>query len=318
MKRPTLLLLTVGILFSTSAHAWFFFFIPPSATRAIADSITGTKGNICVKEGTEIGQIITSPNGNTAKVLSLSGTSSICPNPALPIRAELEFNFSFTSRAGIDLSDDYQPTVLSDLDKFNGILLKATSKSTKNQGVVISATTKKPNMDLAQMANNIERAMQNSANLKDVVSSNAESLEIAGMPAVRFEISGTLKGIFGQKVTYMYSIIEGDQERVVINTYAPTDAFPERRPDFLQLASSITGLRSTRPISDSEGAASPAESSSSQPPSEKSDRTVSGELEPSDLDPVETRLLKLQRLLKDGLVTQKEFEQKKQEILKSL
>ena len=93
MRRLAVVMIVGGLAFSNSANAFFFFFLPGSATRAIADSITGAKGNICVKEGTQIGQILTSGNGNTAKVLSLSGTSSMCSNPAIPIRAELEFTY---------------------------------------------------------------------------------------------------------------------------------------------------------------------------------------------------------------------------------
>jgi len=231
MKRLAIVMILAGLTFSGNAHAWFFFFIPGSATRAIGDAITGAKGNICVKEGTQVGQILTANNGNTAKVISTSGTSSICQNPALPIRAELEFTYDFSSKAGIDLPDEFQPTTLTDLDRFNGMLLKATSKNTKNHGIQISSTTKKQNLDIETMANNLERAILNGQKLKDITSAKAEKLTVNGMPAVRFEISGTLSGIFGQRIIYQYTILEGDKEMVVVDVYAPVDYMESNRHD---------------------------------------------------------------------------------------
>jgi len=242
MRLAAALVLVISLAFSPSAHAWFFFFIPGSALRAIGDAATGAKGNICVKEGTQVGQILNSPNGNSAKVLSVSGTSSICQNPALPIRAELGFTYRFSSKAGIELSDDFQPATLTDLERFNGFLLKAASKSKSNHGIQITATTKKPNSDIRTMANNIEQTMQKSQRLKDVASDKSESLTINGAAAVRFEIAGTLNSLFSQRITYLYTILEGDDEIVIVNVYGPADFIESHRLELQQAAGKISGL----------------------------------------------------------------------------
>ena len=96
MKKLYSIIFLCLSLTALNANAWFIY-IPGSVTRAIGDAITGAKGDICVKDSYKVGDVITSPQtGNTAKILSLSGTSSICPNPANPIRADVEFTFNFS------------------------------------------------------------------------------------------------------------------------------------------------------------------------------------------------------------------------------
>lgn len=243
MRKLSIVLFLVGLGISFNANAWFFFFIPPSAGRAIGDAVTGAKGNICVKDTYKEGDTVTSPNtGDIAKIISLSGTSSICSNPALPIRAELEFTFNFSPKAGVELSDDYEAVPITDLERFNGYILKAKSKSQTNQGIQIVSYKRKPTLEITQMANNIEAKATTTPNLKDAVSKNAEKLTIKGMPAVRFEVMGTLKGLFGSQETYLYTILQGDNEILVINTFAPSDKYDAAKPEFVGLAEKITGI----------------------------------------------------------------------------
>ena len=236
---------------TTSAYAWFFFFIPGSVTRTVGDAITGAKGTMCVKEGIEVGHIFTSPNGNTAKVLSLSGTSSICKNPAQPIRADIEFTYGFASKAGIDLSDDFKPTNLTDFERFNGFLLKATSNSIREHGIEIYATNKNPTLSVELMANNTEQKMLANPKITELKSQNAELLPINGSPASRREITGKMKGVFGSKITWLYTILEGDNEFVGVIVYAPTDYFEQHREELQLYATRITGIRSTTPTVES-------------------------------------------------------------------
>jgi len=203
--------------FYTNANAFFFFFIPGSAMRGISDAITGAKGNICVKESAKVGDVIPSLAGNTMKILSLSGTSSICNNPALPIRADVEFTFTFKSNAGVNLSDEYEAKPTTDLQRYNGALLTATSKTTRNKGVVINSREKKPNDDPNALASNVEK--QQISNLAEGVSKNAEQLKISGLNAWRFEVHGKTKGVFGNEMVYIITVLEGANEILVINAY---------------------------------------------------------------------------------------------------
>jgi tetratricopeptide (TPR) repeat protein len=243
MNQFKMLLFVMSLTMSTQAYAWFFFFLPGSVTRSIGDAITGAKGNICVKEGTKEGDVINSPTGNTAKVLSVSGSSSICQNPALPIRAELEFTYKFVSKAGIELSDDYEAKPITDLERFNGSLMKAAAKGTANQGVIVSAIGKSANRDLKSLASGIENSSLKNVNFKEVKSQNPEQITIKGLPAVRWEIVATLKGLFGADVTYLYTIIEGSDEFVLINAYAPSSFFQRNKADLSKIAEGISGLQ---------------------------------------------------------------------------
>ena len=243
MRRFTsLLAIMIGLGVTDDAHAWIII-IPGALKQALADAFTGARGNICVKEGTQAGQVIESPNGNNAKVLSVSGTSGMCRNPATPIRAELEFTNNFTSKAGIDMPDEYQPTEITDLERFNGILMKAASKTTKNQGVTISSAVRKPDSNIEAAVARYETNMLSNKGFKEVSSKGVTKVDVNGMKAVRVEVDATLGGFFGQKVTYLYTILEGESELVVVNAYAPAEVLAARRTDVVKLSESITGLR---------------------------------------------------------------------------
>lgn len=299
MKKIKLVLFFCATMFAVNANAWFFFFIPGSATRAVSDAVTGARGNICIKDTYKVGDTITSPSGNTAKVISLSGTSSICNNPATPIRAELEFTYAFSSKAGIELNDDYEPVVLTDLERFNGQLLKAKSKTIKNKGVLVSAIARTTQTDILQLANNMEKSMSN--NLKEVVTQNSEELMINGLKAVRFELIGSSKGVFGQRFIYQITIIEGKEEVVSVNAYSPVDNYENLKLEFIKISENIKGLSSQNENTLEANLSSSGTSNS-------------GKIGLS----TEERLKSLNKLLKDGLITQKDYDLKKTDVLKGI
>ena len=90
MKISTMVLAFFLGAVSVRANA-FFFFVPGQVVGAIGDAITGAKGDMCVKEGANVGDVLKSTAGNTGVIKSLSGASGRCRNPATPIRAEIEF-----------------------------------------------------------------------------------------------------------------------------------------------------------------------------------------------------------------------------------
>ena len=302
MKKFYVLIFVLGCLCSTNANAWFFFFLPGAATRAIGDAFTGAKGDICVKDTYKEGEIITSPaTGNTAKILSLSGTSSICKNPATPIRADVEFTYTFTSKAGIELSDDYEPQPVKDIERFNGRLLTAKSKSSSGKELIIFSNLKKANLDIEQMANNMEKAQI--ALLKDGAAKNSEKIKINGLNAVRFEVVGTKKGVFGQDVTFLITLIDAGNEVLVLNEYCSTSSYPDNRLEFIAIADSIKGLEGD---ANNVNSVAPKQATTKVTPASSSAINVVDKLE------------SLNSLLKKGLITQQDYDIKKVEILKSM
>lgn len=60
------------------------------ASTAVGIATTADKGENCVPRDTRIGDKVVLPDGTSAVVKTLSGTSTDCPNPRMPVRAELE------------------------------------------------------------------------------------------------------------------------------------------------------------------------------------------------------------------------------------
>jgi len=307
--------------FASNANAWFFFFIPGSVTRGISDSFTGAKGNICVGENAKAGDTLPSTTGNIAKVVSVSGTSSMCQNPALPIRAEVEFQITFNSKAGINLPEDYESKPITDLQRFNGMLLRASSKTAANTGVLVFAVKRTPNADLASIANAAEKRQINA--LEDAKSSNPEQFVINGAKALRFEVNGKLKGLFGSQMTYLITFIEGDSEIVIVNAFSPSFSDEEYKRELKKFAEGLTGIKIVGDTPPAGLANSPNEKGIASPASSLSifDAPSPTELPSSALpqsESVANRLRELNRLYKEGVINEKEFETKKQELLNKM
>lgn len=74
-------LLIVLLLIPTTAHAWFFFWIP--------GDLFSSKGDKCVSVTAKVGDRLRSPDGTYGVVKALSGPSERCTT-ATPIRAVIE------------------------------------------------------------------------------------------------------------------------------------------------------------------------------------------------------------------------------------
>lgn len=70
----------------------WFVFIPGSVIGAVTDSLTGAEGSHCVGAGVKVGDTVRMPGNGRATVKSLSGTSTRCQDPAMPIRAMLIYD----------------------------------------------------------------------------------------------------------------------------------------------------------------------------------------------------------------------------------
>lgn len=77
---------------TTALQGCFFVFIPGSLIAKASDAMTGDKGEHCIARGAKVGDRIRLPGNGGATVLSVSGESVRCSNPAMPIRAELQLD----------------------------------------------------------------------------------------------------------------------------------------------------------------------------------------------------------------------------------
>jgi hypothetical protein len=64
--------------------------IPGAIAGRIGDAMTGAEGEHCVRVDAAPGDVLTGPAGR-AVVVSVSGLSSRCTDPAKPVRARLQF-----------------------------------------------------------------------------------------------------------------------------------------------------------------------------------------------------------------------------------
>lgn len=221
------------------ARAWFFFFIPGSVLGRIGDTVSGATGEHCVSAKAKEGDVMTSPAGNTAVIKKLSGTSSRCANPDLPIRAEMEFQFAFSSKAGIELPADFKPKEITSIQRFNGMLLNAVDESGQLQ-LVIHARPRRAGNDGGTLARDVAANMSKLVETPQI--SQEETLTINGVNAYRFRMTGVNKGIFGRSYTYIVTVLEGSAEYIVVNASYLTSTLPENVRVMTELAANVKGI----------------------------------------------------------------------------
>jgi len=138
---------------------FFIFFISTLAkaeTTYIPGEVIGWLaspffGQFCIPEGSKVGDLL--PNklsGNFAKVRSLDRASKGCENQANPIRADVDFIIS-KSNVKLSIPESYSPMFVSDIDKFNGLLLKANLGSFFNEDILTISSFRRgviPNLQL--------------------------------------------------------------------------------------------------------------------------------------------------------------------------
>jgi hypothetical protein len=209
----------------------FFLFLNYSSSYALVGTITSlvinavskAQGNICLKEGTVVGEKLTSPAGHTGIITSVSAVSPLCKAATNPIQANVEFTYTFESKFMLDLTDEYELKPIDPLNKYNGTVINAVSKNKKSNGFTVNARKRTGNADPQGIADAIAAARNNI--LSDVVSKNPEQLVVNGFNTWSFEQTGVTKGVFGSKITYLTSIIDSRDEIIVIVHYsAESDA----------------------------------------------------------------------------------------------
>lgn len=126
MKRIVTLVILFMIFASANANAWFFF-IPGSVTGAIADAITGDKGNHCVSSNTKTGDTIRLPGGGYGKVVSVSTSNSSRCNSERPIRALIDVQNGSSQSAAMPTAN--RPSIDSPTPATQTILPDGTGES---------------------------------------------------------------------------------------------------------------------------------------------------------------------------------------------
>lgn len=141
--------------------------------------------------------------------------------------------------------------------------------------------------------------------------SEIESTQVLGMPAWRFEVTGISRYNSSSKLTFLDTMIDTGAEVLLVTTYTGTEKFPRLRDTLIKLMDGLKGV----------GSASPAPTPDTSPGAtavQGSTVPPAGDKAPEQTSSIAERLTTLNKLFKDGLITEKEFEAKKQEILRGL
>lgn len=327
MKKIFAVLIVASLGVGVNANAFFFFFtIPRSVTSAMADVLTGSEGENCVGTNVNVGSTIRLSGGNSMTVKSLSGISERCTQPEFPIRAMLspsniaasvpsaftaapltagnsaptppsQPQTAFTSSAGIDLPVGWSSSELTADLKSKGFFFSATNR-TIDAGLLLNSTRRAGITSLMELSKS--RRVAQLANLKDARASDIEELQINGFPAWRFEVTGT--GTKGRDFSYLVTLIDTGVEIVDIHAFMLSASYGEHREELRSLASNIKGF--SLPVALIEQSSGPTKV------------FVSPSLSPGLS--AASRLTTLRKLLEDGLISNKDFDIKKEEILKSI
>ena len=306
MKHIYRLAFIVGMVLSSQANAWFFFWLP---VGAIADAMSGGEGTNCVAESVKVGDPVNF-NGQRMKVKSLSGTSSRCSDSSKPIRALLEPDDSpappqQTTEAKMDFTDGWVQKEVPNALKAGGTLLLVKNETlgttlsiftTKRSAITDTATFVKTRMNV-QMSN-----------LADATQTEITESVINGARVWQGEVTGNLKTGPKTQYTYMLTFFEGSDEIVLVNAYAPSPVFATAKPEVQKVLSTLTGITPT-----------PKVIKYTTTPSSIA-KTVSGSGTQAPLSTSEgsKKLSNLKSMLDKGLITQQDYDTKKSEILKAM
>lgn len=112
------------------------------------------------------------------------------------------------------------------------------SHNAMDTAVLLSVAYRKGVTDL--MAYAISRRAAMEKKLLNAQSTEITRLDINGRQAFRFEVAGYVQG--GVKLTYLYTIIEGTEQFAVVNAWAKSINYTQRKESLEELASKLTGL----------------------------------------------------------------------------
>jgi hypothetical protein len=307
MKRILSLIVLLLSFNSGNANAWFFFFLPGIGS-------SGDSTDICISSEKKVGDTFNSASGNVATVKSISGTSSACKKPETPIRAHVEFSYSFNSKAGINVPDGYKSQNLPELERFNGSLMFALNNDT-DSGFKVNATKRDVISDMMTYATNLEAAQAKL--LDESQPSEIEQTTVNGLKAWRFEVKGKLKNLFGTKYTYLMTILEGGEEVVTVIAWTRTGNYERQKEELKKLAEGINGIVVPNPVMLNPPSLSPSSIETKPQAASSSAALTSSSLQPQ-IKSVANRLRDLKALYKDGVLNKKDYEAKKKEILDSM
>jgi hypothetical protein len=229
-------LLVAFLLLSAEAKAWQL-----NASLVLNNPNTES----CIVSTYKVGDKLRSPIGSSSYsiIRSLSGTSSRCQTQTHPILANVETVIGVSPNFQMEVPDDYKAYPITDVDKFNGTVLNAGSGNDGYKWLYVFIRQRETSITPEAI---IQATLDGATPLfkEAPVIKNQEELIINGMRAWRFEMIGATKKIFAPSLTYLCTMLEGDNEYVFIQAYTKTSNYEEDKKNLSSLAYKVSGIKS--------------------------------------------------------------------------
>ena len=229
-------LLLVFLLLCVEANAWQL-----NPSLVLSNPITET----CIATTYKVGDKIASPIGSSSYsiVKSLSGTSSRCQVSTNPILATAEMVMGVSPKFQMEVPDDYKAVAINDLTKMNGTVLASSSERGGLRELIVFYRQREaiisPEAIMQATINGLATFTKETPIVK-----NQEELTINGVKAWRYEVIGTGKTIFAPSVTYQLTMLEGDNEYVIVNATTKTANYEEDKQNMYTYAYKVSGIKS--------------------------------------------------------------------------
>lgn len=307
VAKSTLVLLFFG--FSSNSFAWWFFIFPLPAGGNSDPNV------ICIGTALDVGGLVKHPNGGTYKVVELLGRdSSTCNNVSYPIKARVESTAQdtplnkvsalseapithATTQAKLEVGDDWRQKELIPALKADKAVVSSLINSNLDIGIVISSFDKSEINNIQAFVKTKTLELTNNSNWNDMKASEIAQMKINGVDAYQVSFIGTHKAS-GKRFKFIRTYFNGNNEILALHIYSNDYKIDANIDELNRIINSVSGLTAQSSTLDKSG------------PSKNLNKT-------SVSEPVELRLKNLKKLFDGGLITSKEYELKKKEILSS-
>lgn len=303
--KTVLVLLFLGL--SSNSYAWWFFIFPlPSGGNSDPNVI-------CIGTALGVGGFVKHPNGGTYRVVELLGAdSSTCNNVSYPMKAKVEFLSSdtpvnkvsglsevpvvhATTQARLEVGDDWKQKELIPALKADKAVVSSLVNKNLDIGIVISSFDKTEINNIQAFVKTKTLELTNNSSWNDMQASEINQMKINGVDAYQVSFIGTHKSS-GKRFKFIRTYFNGASEIVALHVYSNDYKIDANIDELNRIINSVSGLSAQTIVMDK---------SASSKNLNKSSVSQDAEL----------RLKKLKKMSEDGLITQKEYELKKKEIL---
>lgn len=217
--------------------------------------------------------------------------------PVAPDKAETTASITYPSKVNLPLPSGWEQLKPTKVMLSGNVIVFAKNLKT-NVLLALSAEKRESVKDLMGFA--IERRTRLAKVHTNAWQSEVSQIEINGIRALRFDVTGTLKN--GKDVTYLVTVIEGATEIAILITSTDKANYERHKEEMKLLAYNVTGL---------------TEANEKQITQTKTEphRTEKVKVTQVNSTDAGTNIEKLDKLRKDGVISEDEYRRAKDKIL---